>query len=305
MPVYNCEAYIDRSIRSVLNQTYRDWELLIADDGSTDRTYEIIISFDDPRIRRYRNSRNLGNITTRNALFQQASGEFLTVLDGDDFMSEKRLEEQINEFRKDKELNVCFTNYYEVYPGRQPTVKYQLKHDYYLKIGDFESSFLTMPATIMIRYEVYQKIGGLHPYFDRLFAEDKYWVYCIIEQFKTLVLKSPLYFYFANPSSLTNLIDNPRKLTVVALVNELIRQRKLNGSDWLSKGMMAEALKYESKLIKNRKWLSENYRIFAARQIDLSKKKEASIFLLRAFKINPFNFSVIRTIFYFLRRFYG
>jgi glycosyltransferase involved in cell wall biosynthesis len=304
MPAYNCEAYIAKSIESVLEQSYPCWELLIGDDASTDRTYEITQSFVDPRIRVYRNFENLGNIVTRNNLSALAGGEFLSILDADDYMSNTRLEEQTNAFKNDNELKACFTNYFEVDTNGKSVVKRELKENYVLDKTNFENSFYSMPATIMIRREVYQQVGGLHLYFDRLFGEDKYWVYCILEQFKALMLKSPLYYYRANPFSLTNLLDNPRKLTAVELVNELIRQRKRSGRDWLSEGRLTEALEYESQLMRNSQWLGEQYRIFAARQIDLSKRRESSNLLKMAFNTNPFNFSIVRTALYFFRKFY-
>ena len=137
---------------------------------------------------------------------------------------------------------------------------------------------------------------------DVVFAEDRYWIYLIIERYTALLLKTPLYGYRANPISLTNEIDNARKLTIVELVNELIRQRKVRGSDWLSEGAFDKAMDFEQSLMKNKRWLSEQYRIFAATQIDLLKLHQAKKLLLTAYRLNPFNFSILRTLFYLLRR---
>jgi len=60
MPAYNAENYIDTAIRSILNQTLTDWELLIVDDASTDRTYEIARSYRDCRVKVIRNEVNKG-----------------------------------------------------------------------------------------------------------------------------------------------------------------------------------------------------------------------------------------------------
>lgn len=303
MPAYNCETYIAKAMESVLKQSYLHWELLIADDASEDGTLEIVNSIRDSRIKKFHNSVNQGNVATRNHLFSQSSGEFITLLDADDWMAVNKIEAQLAAFEMDRELKVCFTNYYEIYINGQQNIKHHFNRNHYLAANNFENSFYSMPATIMLKREVYQEIGGLHQYFDRLFAEDKYWIYLIVERYKSLLLNSPLYYYRANPFSLTNSLDNPRKLTVVALVNELIRQRKNKGSDWLSDGNFDEALSYERELMKNRKWLGEQYRISAAHQIDLMKLHPARRLLLKAFILNPFNVSLARTLFYLLKRF--
>jgi glycosyltransferase involved in cell wall biosynthesis len=302
MPAYECEKYVAKAIQSVLQQSYTNWELLIGDDASQDGTLSIILSIKDSRIKIYKNSTNQGNVVTRNNLFSNASGEFITVLDADDWMENNKLEEQLLAFERDKELKACFTNYFEIDVQGKQNKMYNLEQDYYLNKKNFTSSFCSMPATIMVKSEVYREVGGLHNYFSRLFAEDKYWICKIIEKHKTILLKRPLYFYRTNPFSLTNSIDNPRKLTIVELVNELIRQRQLKNSDWLSEGNLELALAFEDALMKNRKWLGEQYRIHAAHQIDLLRLKEARKLLKESFNLYPYNFSIARTLLYLLRR---
>lgn len=86
MPAFNGEPYIGAAIRSVLAQSYARWELLILDDGSADRTAEIAEAFEksDPRIRLFRNPKNLGAAQTRNRGFALAQGEWIALLDCDD-----------------------------------------------------------------------------------------------------------------------------------------------------------------------------------------------------------------------------
>ena len=86
MPAFNGEPYIGAAIRSVLAQSYARWELLILDDGSADRTAEIAEAFEksDPRIRLFRNPKNLGAAQTRNRGFALVQGEWIALLDCDD-----------------------------------------------------------------------------------------------------------------------------------------------------------------------------------------------------------------------------
>lgn len=97
MPAYNAERYIGEAISSVLSQTYKNWELLILDDCSSDRTAEIAEEFEkaDPRIRLLRNPQNLGTARTRNRGFDLADGEWIALLDCDDVWHEKKLEKQL------------------------------------------------------------------------------------------------------------------------------------------------------------------------------------------------------------------
>ena len=91
MPVYNASAYIEKSITSILNQTFQDFELLIVNDGSTDNSEEIIHSFMDPRIRYfYQDNRGVGS--ARNIALQASRGEFLAFQDADDISLPHRLQ---------------------------------------------------------------------------------------------------------------------------------------------------------------------------------------------------------------------
>lgn len=93
MCVYNGERYISQSIRSVLNQTFTDFEFIIINDGSTDATEKIIKSFDDPRIRYYV-QKNIGAASARNFGIKASVGKYVAILDSDDICMENRFEEQ-------------------------------------------------------------------------------------------------------------------------------------------------------------------------------------------------------------------
>ncbi len=95
MPAYNCERFIAEAIRSVLAQTYTDWELIIVDDCSTDNTAQIVASFDDTRIVYQRNEKNMGAALTRNRALQITKGHYIAFLDADDLWTPEKLEHQI------------------------------------------------------------------------------------------------------------------------------------------------------------------------------------------------------------------
>jgi glycosyltransferase involved in cell wall biosynthesis len=95
MPVYNRAHTIRESLDSVLAQTFKDFELLLIDDGSTDDSAAIIESYDDPRIRLLRHEQNQGIPKTRNEGLREAAGEYLALLDSDDLAHPRRLEKQV------------------------------------------------------------------------------------------------------------------------------------------------------------------------------------------------------------------
>ncbi len=95
IPVYNREKYVAEALDSVLAQTFTDFELLVIDDGSTDRSVEIVRSYSDPRLRLICNETNLGVPKTRNRGIQLARGEYLAFLDSDDWAYPERLAKQV------------------------------------------------------------------------------------------------------------------------------------------------------------------------------------------------------------------
>lgn len=116
MPAYNAENYIGASIDSVINQTWQEWELLIVDDCSTDRTRSIINNYinKDSRIRLLENSQNMGVAKTRNKGVMASKGDWIAFLDSDDLWSTDKLELQIELINTQNALftftGSCFIN---------------------------------------------------------------------------------------------------------------------------------------------------------------------------------------------------
>ena len=111
MPVYNSEKYVSDSIRSILNQTFYNFEFIIVDDCSTDNTWEIIQSFYDNRIISIRNKKNLGNYPSRNIGMKKASGKYIAVMDGDDIAMPTRLWKQFDYLEKNSEILALGTQF--------------------------------------------------------------------------------------------------------------------------------------------------------------------------------------------------
>lgn len=95
MPVYNGEEYLQETVNSILNQTYTDFDFLIINDGSTDRTLELLKRMEDTRLKVVENTENMGIVKTLNRGLEMISGEYIIRMDADDIARPRRIEKQV------------------------------------------------------------------------------------------------------------------------------------------------------------------------------------------------------------------
>lgn len=113
-PSYNTASYIEETIRSVLHQSYRNWELIIVDDCSTDNTDEVVQQFlSDERVHYLKNESNSGAAVSRNRALQEAKGKWIAFLDSDDLWTPDKLEKQVR-FMKKNGYAFSYTEYEEI-----------------------------------------------------------------------------------------------------------------------------------------------------------------------------------------------
>lgn len=114
-PVYNGEKYVAETIKSVLEQTYKNFELVIVDDASTDDTVRIISEFKkkDSRIRLIKLESNQGAAVARNTAIENSNGQFIAFLDSDDLWLPEKLEKQLN-YMLDNDIAFSFTKYVRI-----------------------------------------------------------------------------------------------------------------------------------------------------------------------------------------------
>lgn len=106
LPAYNAEKFLKESIDSVLSQTFSDFELIILNDGSSDCTEDIILSYTDDRIRYIKNEQNLKLIKTLNKGIDNARGQYIARMDADDICLPRRFEEEIDYLDKHSDIAV-------------------------------------------------------------------------------------------------------------------------------------------------------------------------------------------------------
>ena len=112
MNCHNGEKYLTESIKSVISQTYKNWELIFCDNLSKDQSKKIVLRFKDKRIKYYKTSRFMKLYQARNYAIQKSKGNFIAFLDVDDFWTKDKLEKQINLFKKNKNYAVIYSNFY-------------------------------------------------------------------------------------------------------------------------------------------------------------------------------------------------
>jgi len=130
MPVYNAESYLKEAIESILNQTYTDFEFLIINDGSTDSSKDIILSYQDSRIRYIENETNIKLVATLNKGIDLARGKYIARMDADDISIITRLEKQVA-FLDSQPKYVACSSWVETFSDNKNSklLKYEESHD--------------------------------------------------------------------------------------------------------------------------------------------------------------------------------
>ena len=115
LPYYNDALWLNAAINSIVNQTYKDWELILMDDGSSDGSTAIAESWlKDPRIRLIRDGKNRGLTTRLNQIVQSAKGRFIARMDADDIMVHNRLERQVNFLLDNPNIDLIGSQIYSI-----------------------------------------------------------------------------------------------------------------------------------------------------------------------------------------------
>lgn len=169
MPVYNGERYLRDAVESILNQTFKDFELLIINDGSSDGSRDIIKSYNDKRIRFVENEKNLNLIATLNRGLDLVRGKYVARMDHDDTSLPDRLAEQVAFLERNPDIGACGTYVRIFRPGFKMTVRYPTDPDGIKVRLLFRTPFAH--PTVMMRMDLIRKY---HLYYDPdyLHAED-------------------------------------------------------------------------------------------------------------------------------------
>ena len=202
MPAYNAERYIGQSIQSVLAQTHEDFELIVVDDGSTDSTRDVVLQYDDPRLRLLDNPRNLGIVEARNRAMAAARGRYVACIDADDVCTPTRFARQVAVLgdRRDlvmvsTEMSVLSRGSIRFTRGRPEADLKALRWTLHL------SNPIGHPAT-MFRAETVQRLGEyMRPEFQ--YAEDFDFTHRLLTIGDVFVIPEYLVIYRQHSSNVT------------------------------------------------------------------------------------------------------
>lgn len=299
LPVYNCEPYLDRCIPSLLRQTWSDFEVLVSDDGSADRSLEMCRRYaaTDHRIKIFAQPKNLGSIANMNFLLQIAEGDWLTIHGADDWSEPDRFEKQMQAFKEYSGLVLSGCNGMYHYPSgavrveRSPTRLYQ----------GITINFPSTPASAIFRRDALAKTGLLHSFFKGGSSTDRYFLMEILEGEPAIHLAEPLYHATISPGSEHRGFDEWKLLTHFLFL-ELESQRRASGTDWLKENKLPEIEAFLEKTRGNRRLMGEKYREYASYQLDTNNVKLARTLLAKAFALNPVNLRNFRTLKYYLQQ---
>jgi glycosyltransferase involved in cell wall biosynthesis len=159
IPVYNGDRYIVQAVESVLSQTFTNLEIIVVDDGSTDRTHQVLQPYID-RIR-YIYQENQGAAAARNLACELAQGEFLAFLDADDYFLPDKLAKQIVCFDADPGLDMVQTGWFIVdETGREISAVKPWQQAPKLDLASFILYKCVRPSAMMLRREWWERLGG-------------------------------------------------------------------------------------------------------------------------------------------------
>jgi len=195
LPTHNGSKYIQRSVESCLNQTYKNVQLVIVNDGSSDNTSEIIKSFKDERIHFCDLPKNLGIVGALNKGFSLTTGEFLSWTSDDNYYDSRAIEVMVNTLRENQSLDFVYAQYNVVDEDDQFVRMGRVEPPKGLDIDNY------VGGCFLFRRKVYESIGDFNP--DSFLVEDyEYWLR-VREKFRMKKIDECLYTYRMHEGNLT------------------------------------------------------------------------------------------------------
>jgi glycosyltransferase involved in cell wall biosynthesis len=277
VPAYNSEAVLERSVNSVLNQSCKDVEVIVVDDGSKDGTSQVCRSFSDPRVVCEKLERNSGVHVARNRGIDLARGDYLVFLDSDDELMTGALE--------------IFNKYIKSYPNTGMFSAPYSCNGLLTGLDLSESGYVAYEDLLCTRYAKRNKVGL------GVIRSDVAKKHRFVEQnldfiyFRRVMKEAPV-FYIAEPVALYHLADNAGALHVTRKKpNEALSMRRAKELDIFLKEFRSDYLRYCPKIY-------GNYAYGAAVGLLLSGEKKQAV--LRSFESLRYGGVTLRFLAFFI-----
>ncbi|MEL7035897.1 MAG: glycosyltransferase [Cyanobacteria bacterium J06592_8] len=240
IPAYNAEKTIEKTIKSVCDQTFSDWELIVINDGSTDNTKDIVSQIKDDRILLF-SFENAGLPASRNRGVEKSSGEFVAFVDADDLWTSDKLELQLKALQDNPKAAVAYswTDYIDesdrvIYSGRHIS----LSGNIYEKL--LVRHFLENGSNFLIRKAAYLEVGGS----DESLRAGEDWDLCIrlSRLYEFVAVSKTHVLYRVSPLSMSS---NTRKQELECLrVLEKAYRQAPQSVQQIKKESLADLYKY-------------------------------------------------------------
>lgn len=306
MAVYNGEKYIKEAIDSVLAQSYTDFELLIINDGSTDKTLDVIAKFTDPRIRLLHNNGNRGLTHTRNHGVREALGKYFAILDSDDIAMPNRLKIQVDYMDANPDVAICGGQAILI-DGSSKEIR-----PYKVHSGDSLSHWLVLHnvfinSTLMLKTSVMKEMGG---YREMAPAEDYDLSFRIGLKYRVANLSDTFVFYREHGNNISKvqteklndaerrIIENIHSSLNVPLNNDLVKTHQsilnynIDSTDLKDFESLLQALKQGNNT--NNSYPTEAFnKLLFETWFNLARLKKEKKILTLYFKNPLFNWSFV------------
>lgn len=261
MSVYNGEKYLCEAIDSILNQTFKDFEFLIINDGSTDGTAEILQSYRDPRIKIIINEKNMGLTKSLNIGLKIANGEYIARMDADDISLPKRLEKEVAFLDQNKKIGLVGAYYVMIKENGRilHKIKFLTESDVLkeklLEVNQF------CHGSVMFRAECIEKVGLYREEFKS--AQDYDLWLRISEVYDVANIPEPLYKRKLH-TKLVSITQKKQQDEYALLAQKLAKERRQFGKDRLQTLNKQEIENFLDDLIpkpasQSRNELAQNY----------------------------------------------
>lgn len=207
IPCYNQAKFLPEALNSVLDQTYKNWECIMVNDGSLDNSEQIAKAYCDKDVRfKYIKKENGGLSSARNSGLKVAKGKWIQFLDADDYIASEKLQHSIDAIEKDKALSLVVTNYKMFVDNvKLPLPPFRIIKQEHL---NFESivygwdNYVNIPIhSGLFKADLFVN----NPFVETVKVKEDLimWLHIFIKNIKALYLDEPLAFYRINPNSMT------------------------------------------------------------------------------------------------------
>lgn len=225
IPVYNVEKYIARCIESVLNQTFNDFELILINDGSKDKSLEIMNNYKNDNRVIIIDQKNMGPAKTRNKGIEEAKGEYIMFIDSDDYIDKDYIEKYTDALKED--------DYDLVMGGYQKINGDKIEFTRKLKDAEFSKYIVTGPVSKLYKKSFLTK--NRVSFLDTTASEDVYFnLLAYSKNPKIKIIDNIGYYYVYNPTSLSNTLHKgfKKNVDILGLAAEInydaIKNKELN-----------------------------------------------------------------------------